>query len=151
RAAGCRSTGSCSVPRSMARAWQKPRRRARRPARWRRSSLDPSARLEMTPAARPREARAPAPAWVAGSRDDAAAVPRRQRTRNPPADESRFARAAWSDAKGRVRALFDVARSADRFLLVAERDGLESVLAKLRLFVLRSRVELAIDERLAVG
>lgn len=105
----------------------------------------------MTPAARTLYARVPSLACVAVSGDDAADFLRRQLTQNPPADESRFARAAWSDAKGRVRALFDVARSADRFLLVAERDGLESVLAKLRLFVLRSRVELAIDERLAVG
>lgn len=105
----------------------------------------------MTAAARPLYSRVPSLACVVVGGDDAEDFLRRQLTQNPPADETRFARVAWSDAKGRVRALFDVARLDGGFLLVAERDGLENVLAKLRMFVLRSRVELSLDESLAVA
>lgn len=106
---------------------------------------------EMTPAVRPLYSRVPSLAVVAVRGADAEDFLRRQLAQNPPADETRFARAAWSDAKGRVRAVFDIARAGDGFVLVAERDGLESVLAKLRLYVLRSRIELSVDESLAVA
>jgi tRNA-modifying protein YgfZ len=77
---------------------------------------------------------------------------RRQLTQNPPGSgDARFALAAWNDAKGRVRALFLVARLEDELLLVAERDGLDAVLAKLRMFVLRSAVELVETDALAVA
>lgn len=84
--------------------------------------------------------------------DDAADFLRRQLTEDPPDAADRFATAAWNDAKGRVRALFDVVRDdGGNFLLIAERDGLEDVLAKLRMFVLRSRVELTAADDIAVA
>jgi len=67
---------------------------------------------------------------------------RRQLTNDPPAADDRFALAAWNDAKGRVRALFRIVRGTEGPLLIAERDGLDTVLAKLRIFVLRSDVVL---------
>ncbi len=76
---------------------------------------------------------------------------RRQLTTDPPADESRFALGAWNDAKGRVRALFRVVRSPAGLLLIAERDGIEAVLRKLAMFVLRSDVQLQPSAELEVG
>src|SRR5690606_6084337 len=105
----------------------------------------------MTTAARSTYSKVPSLACVVVRGADAEDFLRRQLTQEPPADETRFVRAAWSDAKGRVRAIFEVVRRADGLLLVAERDGLENMLAKLRLFVLRSRVELSIDESLEVA
>jgi folate-binding protein YgfZ len=49
---------------------------------------------------------------------------------------------AWADARGRVRALLRVCRLADRWLLVTPRDGADTLLKKLRLFILRSKVAL---------
>jgi folate-binding protein YgfZ len=51
--------------------------------------------------------------------------------------------AAWADARGRVRALFRVCRLAERWLLVTPREGIDELLKKLRVFVLRSKVTLA--------
>jgi hypothetical protein len=55
--------------------------------------------------------------------------------------------AAWADARGRARALVRVCRLADRWLLVAPRDGAEDLAKKLRMFVLRAKVtvDLAAD------
>ncbi|HEX7081889.1 MAG TPA: hypothetical protein VF329_12825 [Gammaproteobacteria bacterium] len=77
---------------------------------------------------------------------------RRQLTQNPPPrDGGRFTFAAWNDARGRVRALFRMLRRDDRLVLLAERDGVDAVLARLRMFVLRSKVELVPDESLAAA
>lgn len=76
---------------------------------------------------------------------------RRQLTNDPPTEKRRFAFAAWNDAKGRVRALFRIVRGPEGPLLIAERDGLDAVLAKLRMFVLRSDVAFAPNGALAVA
>lgn len=52
--------------------------------------------------------------------------------------------AAWADPRGRVRALLRVCRLDDRWLLIAPRDGAGELLKKLRMFVLRSKVTLAL-------
>lgn len=75
----------------------------------------------------------------------------RQLTNNPPATSDRFVLAAWNDAKGRVRSLFRVVRGGDGPMLVAERDGIDAVLAKLRIFVLRSDVAFEKSDDLEVG
>lgn len=59
--------------------------------------------------------------------------------------------AGWHDAKGRVRALFRVLRLPDRWLLVAPRDGVEPLVTKLRMFVLRAAVTLSIASDVAVA
>jgi folate-binding protein YgfZ len=51
--------------------------------------------------------------------------------------------AGWADARGRVRAVLRVCRLPDRWLLVSPRSGVDELLKKLRMFVLRSKVELA--------
>lgn len=76
---------------------------------------------------------------------------RRQLTNDPPDEDGRFTLAAWNDAKGRVRALFRIARGVDGPLLITERDGLDAVLAKLRIFVLRSDVALEPSAELDVA
>lgn len=48
--------------------------------------------------------------------------------------------AGWHDARGRVRSLFRVVRKADRWLLLAPRDGLAQTVARLKMFVLRAAV-----------
>jgi folate-binding protein YgfZ len=88
---------------------------------------------------------------VSGRGKDAYDFLHRQLTNDPPARDDRFVLAAWNDAKGRVRALFRIVRGAEGPLLIAERDGLEAVLAKLRVFVLRSDVELTPSTELTVG
>ena len=55
--------------------------------------------------------------------------------------------AGWADARGRVRALLRVCRLPDRWLLVTPRDGADDLLKKLRMFVLRSKVTLALRRR----
>jgi tRNA-modifying protein YgfZ len=100
----------------------------------------------------PMYCRVPALACVVVRGADAEDFLRRQLTQNPPGSgERRFVLAAWNDAKGRVRALFLVARLGDELLLVAERDGVDAVLAKLRMFVLRSAVELVETDGLEVA
>jgi folate-binding protein YgfZ len=59
--------------------------------------------------------------------------------------------AAWHSAKGRVRAVVRVARHGDRWLLLLPREAVPALLAKLKLFVLRSDVVLGDDPALAVG
>jgi folate-binding protein YgfZ len=54
--------------------------------------------------------------------------------------------AAWLDARGRVRTLPRVVRLADRWLLVTERDAAEQTAKKLRMFVLRSAVTVAVGD-----
>lgn len=75
---------------------------------------------------------------------------RGQLTQNPPAPgDAGCSLAGWSDARGRVRAVFRVLRRADRLLLVTEREHAAAVLGKLRMYVLRARVELEPDDLLA--
>jgi folate-binding protein YgfZ len=61
-------------------------------------------------------------------------------------DASHAPLAAWADARGRVRAVLRVCRATqpERWLLVTPRDGANELLSKLRLFVLRSKVTLAL-------
>ena len=59
--------------------------------------------------------------------------------------------AAWADARGRVRALFRVCRLEERWLLLTPRDGANELLKKLRMFVLRAKVELAIANDVGVA
>lgn len=73
---------------------------------------------------------------------------RRQLTTDPPADDSHFTFAAWNDARGRVRGLFRIVRLGERIVLITEREHAETVLAKLRMFVLRSDVQLAPNDGL---
>jgi tRNA-modifying protein YgfZ len=58
--------------------------------------------------------------------------------------------AAWLDARGRARALFRVLRRDDSWTLITEHDDAEHVVQKLRMFVLRAKVVIAMsDERCA--
>jgi folate-binding protein YgfZ len=83
---------------------------------------------------------------VAGA--DAAAFLAAQLGRSPPArDRSQGSLAAWHDAKGRVQALFRVFNAAeDRFWLTTPANAAAGIVEDLRRFVLRSRVELLIDD-----
>jgi folate-binding protein YgfZ len=67
-------------------------------------------------------------------------------------DGSRAPLAGWHDAKGRVRALLRIVRLPDRWLLLAPRDALASTASRLRMFVLRAKVQIApSDEWLAAA
>jgi len=59
--------------------------------------------------------------------------------------------AAWADPRGRVRAVVRACRLPERWLLVTPRDGIDELLRKLRMFVLRSKVTLARAEDVAVA
>jgi len=59
--------------------------------------------------------------------------------------------AGWADARGRIRALFRVLKLPERWLLVTPRDGADAIVNKLRLFVLRSKVEVALADDVAVA
>jgi len=59
--------------------------------------------------------------------------------------------AAWCDARGRVLALLRVVPTANRWLLVTPRDGADALLSRLRKFVLRADVTLALRDDLAIG
>jgi folate-binding protein YgfZ len=59
--------------------------------------------------------------------------------------------AAWADARGRVRAVVRVCRLEGRWLLVTPRDGAADLVKKLRMFVLRSKVTVALAEDVAVA
>jgi folate-binding protein YgfZ len=59
--------------------------------------------------------------------------------------------AAWADARGRVRAVVRVCRRDDRWLLVTPRDGADDLVKKLRLFVLRAKVTVALADDIAVA
>ncbi|HEX5420430.1 MAG TPA: hypothetical protein VFY39_10565, partial [Gammaproteobacteria bacterium] len=79
---------------------------------------------------------------------DAEAFLRAQLTRNPPPlGGAHSVPAAWLDARGRVQALFQLLGLEDRWLLLAESASAEDVAAKLRRFVLRSRVRLGVDPK----
>lgn len=54
--------------------------------------------------------------------------------------------AGWHDARGRLRALFRVVRLPDSWLLITERDMVESTVRRLRMFVLRAAVTIAAAE-----
>jgi folate-binding protein YgfZ len=54
--------------------------------------------------------------------------------------------AGWADARGRTRALFRVLKRPERWLLVTPRDGADALVKKLRMFVLRSKVEVALAD-----
>jgi folate-binding protein YgfZ len=58
--------------------------------------------------------------------------------------------AAWADPRGRVRALLRACRLPDRWLLIVPRDGADDLLKKLRMFVLRSKVTLALAADVSV-
>jgi tRNA-modifying protein YgfZ len=77
---------------------------------------------------------------------DAIEFLRGQLSNDPPSRHDDFALAAWNDARGRVRALFHVLRTSDGGMLIAERETVEAVLAAMRMFVLRSKVELRVDD-----
>jgi folate-binding protein YgfZ len=57
-------------------------------------------------------------------------------------DEGKTALAAWCTAKGRVQALFRVARTVDGYALQLPANMLPLTLPRLRMFVLRSQVQL---------
>jgi len=59
--------------------------------------------------------------------------------------------AAWLDARGRVRALLRVWPLPDRWLLATPRDGVDDLLKRLRMFVLRSAVTLRIADDVALA
>jgi len=54
--------------------------------------------------------------------------------------------AGWHDARGRLRALLRVLRLADRWLLLTARDLVPSTASRLRMFVLRAKVELTASD-----
>jgi hypothetical protein len=54
--------------------------------------------------------------------------------------------AGWHDARGRLRALVRVVRLAERWLLITPRDTVEPVLSGLRLYVLRARITLTVND-----
>ena len=66
-------------------------------------------------------------------------------------DPSQAPLAAWADARGRVRAVVRVCRQHDRWLLVTPRDGASDLVKKMRMFVLRSKVTVALADDVAVA
>jgi tRNA-modifying protein YgfZ len=82
---------------------------------------------------------------------DAVEFLRGQLTNDPPVGHEDVVSAAWSDARGRVRALFHVLRKGDGCVLVAERETVDAVLAAMRMFVLRAKVELGVDDDWSVA
>jgi folate-binding protein YgfZ len=59
--------------------------------------------------------------------------------------------AGWADARGRMRALVRVCRLPERWLLVTPRAGADELANKLRMFVLRAKVAVALAPDVAVG
>ncbi len=59
--------------------------------------------------------------------------------------------AGWLDARGRVRALLRVWPLPDRWLLATPRDGVDELLKRLRMFVLRSAVTLRVADDVALA
>jgi tRNA-modifying protein YgfZ len=81
---------------------------------------------------------------LAVSGADATTFLRAQLSRNPPQlTDNRAPLATWNDPRGRVRALFRLVAYPDRHILIAERETADAVVAKLRMFVLRAKVELS--------
>jgi tRNA-modifying protein YgfZ len=66
-------------------------------------------------------------------------------------DASRAPLAGWHDARGRVRALFRVVRRPDAWWLLTQRDVAPSTVNRLRMFVLRAAVTIALGDELSVG
>jgi tRNA-modifying protein YgfZ len=66
-------------------------------------------------------------------------------------DSSDAPLAGWADARGRIRALFRILKLPERWLLVTPSDGADAVVKKLRMFVLRSKVEIDLATDVAVG
>ena len=58
--------------------------------------------------------------------------------------------AGWADSRGRVRAVLRIVQLADRWLLVTPREGADALLAKLRMFVVRAKLELVRADDVAV-
>src|SRR6185295_3257044 len=59
--------------------------------------------------------------------------------------------AGWLDARGRVRALLRVWPLPDRWLLATPREGVDDLLKRLRMFVLRSAVKLGVANDVALA
>jgi tRNA-modifying protein YgfZ len=59
--------------------------------------------------------------------------------------------AGWADARGRIRALFRILKLPERWLLVTPNDGADAIVKKLRMFVLRSKVEIELATDVAIG
>jgi len=59
--------------------------------------------------------------------------------------------AGWLDARGRVRALLRAWPLPDRWLLATPRDGVDDLLKRLRMFVLRSAVTLRLADDVALA
>jgi len=59
--------------------------------------------------------------------------------------------AGWLDARGRVRALLRVWPLPDRWLLATPREGVDDLLKRLRMFVLRSAVALRVADDVALA
>lgn len=83
---------------------------------------------------------------VAVTGADAVGFLRAQFTSDPPAAPGEWTRAAWNDARGRVRAVFYVLRTEHGCELIAERETVDAVLAALRMFVLRADVALRLRD-----
>lgn len=71
---------------------------------------------------------------------DAQAFLQAQLSRAIEPSESLAPLAGWHDARGRVRSVFRVVRTHDRWLLLAPREGVDSTVARLKMFVLRAAV-----------
>ena len=83
---------------------------------------------------------------------DAAAFLNAQLSRTVAADAPGTAPlAGWLDARGRVRAMLRVWSLGDRWLLATPRDGVDGLLQRLRMFVLRSAVTLRVADDLALA
>jgi folate-binding protein YgfZ len=61
-------------------------------------------------------------------------------------DEAFAPLAGWHDAKGRLRALVRVVRQPDRWLLLLPRDVATSTANRLRMFVLRAKVQIEVSD-----
>jgi folate-binding protein YgfZ len=66
-------------------------------------------------------------------------------------DSKRAPLAGWHDARGRVRALFRVVRRSDAWWLLTQRDVAAAAANRLRMFVLRAAVTIAVAEERGVG
>jgi len=84
-------------------------------------------------------------AAIAVSGPDAEGYLRAQLSQVPPGRDAPSAPlAAWHDAKGRVQALFRILRRGDDFLLLTHASVATDIVAALRRYVLRARVQLEI-------
>ena len=65
-------------------------------------------------------------------------------------DATRVMSAAWCDPKGRTLALFQICAFGDDILLICPREVAEAVLPKLRMYVMRLKVTLVVDDDLSL-